>query len=87
MKVTRYQAVQIHPVPDKVQNPQGPFPRELFRESEIVSDYEPSFAEDGSGFAPGSTAQNNYSPPKALRCGTCFARVMENETENHVCEE
>ena len=87
MKVTRVQAVQIHPVPNKMQNPQGPFPRELFRESEIVSDYSPSFAEDGGDFAPGSTAQNNYSPPKVLRCGTCFARVMENETENHVCEE
>ena len=47
MKVTRHQAVQVHPVPDKIQNPQGPFPKELFRESEIISDYEPSFAEDG----------------------------------------
>ena len=25
MKVTRHQAVQVHPVPDKIQNPQGPF--------------------------------------------------------------
>jgi hypothetical protein len=87
MKVTRYQAVQVHPVPDKVQNPQGPFPRELFRESEIVSDYDPSFAEDGTGFEPGATAQNNYRAPKVLRCASCFARVMENETDSHVCEE
>jgi hypothetical protein len=47
MKVTRFQAVQIHPVPDKMENPKGPFPKELFRESEILSDYEPSYSEDG----------------------------------------
>jgi len=87
MKVSRYQAVQVHPVPDKVQSPQGPFPKELFRESVIISDYDPSFAEDGAGFEPGSTSQNNYRAPKVLRCASCFARVMENETENHVCEE
>jgi hypothetical protein len=87
MKVTRYQAVQVHPVPDKVQSPQGPFPRELFCESEIISDYEPSYAEDGGGFELGGTAQNNYRAPKVLRCASCFARVMENETADHVCEE
>jgi hypothetical protein len=87
MKVTRFQAVQIHPVPDKVESPKGPFPTELFKESEIISEYEPSYAEDGGGFAPGGTAQNNYSPPKVLRCGSCFARVLETETESHICEE
>ena len=87
MKVTRFQAVQVHPIPDKMENPRGPFPKELFKESEIVSDYEPSYAEDGGGFSLGGTAQNNYSPPKVLRCGSCFARVLETETESHVCEE
>ena len=87
MKVTRLQAVQIHPVPNKMESPRGPFPKELFRESEIVSEYEPSYAEDGRDFALGSTAQNNFTPPKVLRCGACFARVLENETSLHVCEE
>jgi hypothetical protein len=87
MKVTRVKAIQTHPVPETMQQPRGPFPRELFREPVIVSDYEPQFNDDGMGFEPGATAQNNYTPPKVLRCGTCFARVKENETEQHVCEE
>jgi retron-type reverse transcriptase len=59
----------------------------MFREPEIISDYEPQFNEDGQGFEPGSTAQNNFKPPRVLRCGSCFERVMENETATHVCEE
>jgi len=87
MRVTRVNAVQVHPYPDKVESPQGPFPREMFREPEIVSDYEPQFNEDGYGFEPGSTAQNNFRPPRVLRCGSCLARVKEDETALHVCEE
>lgn len=87
MRITRVQAKQTHPVPSTMQAAQGPFPKELFRESEIVSDYDPQFNDDGLGFELGGTAQNNYKAPKVLRCGTCFARVMENETEQHVCED
>ena len=87
MKMTRVKAVQVHSVPERMEEPRGPFPRELFREPEIVSDYEPQYAEDGSGFEPGSTAQNNYTPPKYLRCKACLVRVLESETENHFCEE
>ena len=85
MRVTRVNAVQVHPVPDKVLRPSGPFPRELFRESEIIDAYDAT--EYGDDTPLGGTAQNNYTPPRALRCSNCFARVMENETENHVCEE
>jgi hypothetical protein len=87
MRVTKHQAVQVHPVPSHIMDPVGPFPRELFREPEIVDDYEPQLAEDGGGFPLGSTAQNNFKPVKHLRCSQCFARVLETETQNHICEE
>lgn len=87
MRVTRKKAVQVHAVPDRVMDPIGPFPRELFKEPKIVDDYAPQYAEDGADFPLGATAQNNYKPPKHLRCGYCLARVLETETEQHVCEE
>lgn len=86
MRVTRKAAVQVHPVPDRIMDPIGPFPQELFREPEIVDNYLPQYNEDGSDFLPGSTAQNNFKPIKILRCGTCLARVPETETALHVCE-
>jgi len=84
MKVTRHNAVQVHPVPDKVANPRGPFPRELFREPEIVDAYDST--EYGDDIPLGGTAQNNYVPPKWLRCASCFERVLETETDFHTCE-
>jgi hypothetical protein len=87
VRVTRVDAVQVHPFPNKVESPKGPFPREMFFEPEIVSDYEPQFNEDGYGFEMGATAQNNFKSPRVLRCGSCLARVKENETEAHVCED
>lgn len=86
MRVTRKAAIQVHSVPDHVMDPVGPFPRELFREPKIVDDYVPQYSEDGSEFLPGSTAQNNFKPVKVLRCGSCLARVPENETSLHICE-
>ena len=92
MRITTKQAVQAHPVPTRVTAPQGPFPPELtvgnpLSEPEIVYDYHPAIAEDGSDFLPGATAQNNYRPTRYLRCSLCSARVPETETEYHVCEE
>jgi hypothetical protein len=87
MRVTRKAAVQIHAVPDHVMDPVGPFPRDLFREPEIVDNYIPQYGEDGGDFPMGATAQNNYKPIRVLRCGVCLVRVPENETELHVCEE
>jgi hypothetical protein len=81
------QAFQGHPVPDRVTRPRGPFPPELFVQPEIVNEYDPAFNEDGDGFEPGSTAQNNFTPPKWLRCYDCHERVREDETEFHICEE
>lgn len=87
MRVTRVKAVQVHPVPEHMESPKGPFPRELFREPEMADDYLPQYNEDGTGFEPGSTAQNNYKPPKWLRCKTCLERVLESDTETHICED
>ena len=85
MRVTRHTAVQVHPVPDKLTSPKGPFPSDLFREPEIVNNYDTS--EFGGDIPLGGTSQNNFKPPRALRCGSCLVRVMENETSTHICEE
>ena len=87
MKTTRIKAVQVHPVPSTVMSPKGPFPDDLFREPKIVKDYESEYAEDGSNFAPGSTAQNNFSQVKVLVCVSCNERVLETKTGDHICKE
>jgi hypothetical protein len=79
-------AYQGHPVPNRVTNPRGPFPPELFEEPEVIYDYDPAFNEDGYDFEPGATAQNNFTPLRWLRCYDCHARVREDETELHDCE-
>jgi hypothetical protein len=92
MRIINKQAIQVHPVPDRVTSPQGPFPPELtlgnpLSEPDIIYEYEEAYAEDGSEFLPGATAQNNYKPLRYLRCSVCSARVIETETEAHICEE
>ena len=84
MPLIRKFAKQGHAVPSVAHSPRGPFPRELFRESEIVDAYDAT--EYGDDMPLGGTAQNNYTPPKWLRCATCFERVLETETELHTCE-
>jgi hypothetical protein len=79
MRVERIQALQVHPVPDKILSPKGPFPSELFDEPEIVVTLP---KED---FLPGSTAQNDFKPPRYLRCALCNTRVLENEKNEHKC--
>lgn len=86
MRVTRKPAIQVHPVPSSVQAPRGPFPAELFREPEIVTEYFSEAAEDGSNMPLGATAQNNFRPERWLRCSVCFSRVLSTETEEHECE-
>lgn len=87
MKITRVKAIQVHPVPEKVHSPRGPFPPELFREPEIVKDYLSEEDETGNNTPLGATAQNNFKPPKYLRCRVCHTRVLETETELHECPE
>lgn len=78
---------QGHAVPSQVTRPKGPFPAELFRDPEVIYDYEQAYAEDGSNFEAGATAQNNFEPPMWLRCYDCHARVREDETELHECDD
>ena len=92
MRIISKQAIQAHPVPTRLTQPQGPFPPELtvghpLSEPEIVYEYPEAYAEDGSDFLPGATAQNEFKPPRYLRCSLCSARVLESETQHHVCEE
>jgi hypothetical protein len=84
MKTTRVKAKQAHPVPNKVTNPTGPFPRELFKESKIVDDYQPALNEDGMDFEKGATAQNNFKPLN-LYCGDCNSKVLSTKTHEHEC--
>lgn len=86
MRIIRNNAIQVHPVPDKLTAERGPFPRELFDEPEIIYP-DPAYSEDGSDFAPGATVQNNFKPLKYLRCVVCEARVREDETSSHTCGE
>ena len=86
MRVTRRPAIQVHPVPSMATAPQGPFPRELFREPQIVTEYDSEQSEDGANIPLGGTAQNNFKPERWLRCATCFSRVLSTETEKHECE-
>lgn len=87
MRVTKRNAVQVHPVPKTMMDPKGPFPRELFDEPDIVVDYEPQDNEDGSNFPLGATAQNDFKPIRYLRCSVCLVRVLETKTQDHVCED
>jgi hypothetical protein len=81
------QTFQGHPVPDRITPPMGPFPPELFRQAPINYEYEQAYAEDGDNFPLGATAQNDFTPLQWLRCYDCHARVREDETEQHECEE
>ena len=85
MRLQRHNAVQVHPVPSHIVTPQGPFPREMFAEPEIIDNYDPEFSEDGSNFPIGATAQNNFKSPRIMICSHCGARVPENKTGDHVC--
>lgn len=78
---------QGHAVPNQITRPKGPFPAELFSQAPVNYDYEQAYAEDGSDFPLGATAQNNFEPPLWLRCYDCHARVREDETEDHECQE
>lgn len=54
---------------------------------EIVTDYAPEQNEDGWGFEPGATAQNNFKPEKRYRCRHCGTLVLENQIDYHECED
>lgn len=78
--IERKQATQVHPVPTKITSPRGPFPSELFSEPEII------FVKEEESL-PGATAQNNFNPPKYLRCALCNVMVLESKSTVHKCGE
>lgn len=83
-RVTRYDTVQVHPVPSSITYAYGPFSPELLQEPEVVI-VPPAMNEDGSEFPLGSTVQNNFKPVTYLFCGECYAKVPTSETTSHVC--
>jgi hypothetical protein len=87
MRIIKKDAIQVHPFPKTMVEPKGPFPRELFDEPDIVVDYSSPDDEGGSAFPLGATVQNGYKPLRYLRCSVCLARVLETETEDHICED
>jgi hypothetical protein len=87
MRIIKKDAIQVHPFPKTMVEPKGPFPREIFDEPDVVVSYESHDDESGSDFPLGATVQNNYKPLRYLRCSVCLARVLETETEDHVCED
>ena len=87
MRIIRQKALQVHPVPAHAMSPKGPFPKEMMAEPVIVYEYDSAYEVDGSDFELGATVQNKFKPPKYLRCSVCLARVIETETQYHVCED
>ena len=86
MRVNKVAAVQAHYVPARPHLPRGPFPPELFRQPEIVYDYEPEADGGGPVVPEGATAQNNYRAPKWFQCRICLETLREDELDAHVCE-
>lgn len=82
MRIQRVITKQGHPVPQTAHNPKGPFPPELFKATEIVTDYIP-FDDD---MPQGATAQNNFTEPKLFKCKYCSEYVYEHQIPDHVCE-
>ena len=83
-RVARFDAVQVHPIPEKITYAYGPFAPEVMKEPDVIL-VPPAINEDGSEFPLGSTVQNNFKPVSYLFCGECYAKVLASETESHVC--
>jgi hypothetical protein len=83
MRIQRVVTKQGHAVPSSSHAPRGPFPPELFREPEMISDYTPI----DDDVPIGGTAQNNFRAPKLFRCKSCSVLVLEYELDEHVCPE
>ena len=87
MRVERIQTKQVHPVPNKITSPQGPFPPEILSQPRVIHDY-PRQGDDGNleGGIEG-TAQNNFQPVKWYTCNACSMMVSEDQLETHLCED
>lgn len=87
MRIIRYETKQGHPVPKTAMPARGPFPPELFKSPEIITDYIP---QDDSGEAEipeGGTAQNGFRELRWFRCRVCGDVVSEHDIDSHVCDD
>jgi hypothetical protein len=62
-----------------------PLDADIYQDPEMVYDYEEAYPDNGDDFELGATAQNNFTPPRWLRCFDCDERVRENEVDDHDC--
>ena len=87
MRITTHQTYQGHPVPKHVYYPddETPFDYDVTAESEINYDYASESPDDGSNFAEGATAQNDFKPERLFRCKKCLIKLVESEIKLHIC--
>ena len=81
--VQRVITKQGHPVPKSAYGARGPFPAELFKEPEIIYDYD----SEEDDVPIGGTAHNHFTAPKRFECRDCEMIVLEHEIPSHHCSE
>lgn len=87
MRVERIQAKQVHPVPNKVTQPRGPFPPEVLAQPRVVHDYARQGDDGNLQDSVEGTAQNNFQATKWYTCNDCNMMVSEAQLETHTCGE
>jgi hypothetical protein len=87
LRIIRYETKQGHPVPKSAMAPRGPFPPELFRDPEIITDYVPQSDGGGEEIPEGGTAQNNFRELRWFKCRVCGDIVSEHEVDSHICDD
>lgn len=83
MRIQRIETKQGHPVPKSAHHPRGPFPPELMRKPEVITEYVPADEE----IPEGGTSQNNFVQPKMFKCKLCSGYVYEHQIPDHLCGE
>ena len=84
MKIERIITRQAHPVPKQAYKPKGPFPPEIFKDPEILTDYVPQSDGGGEEMPVGSTVQNNFQPLNWFKCNGCGAIIPEHQIPDHM---
>lgn len=85
MRIERVQAKQGHPVPKRAGYAQGPFPPELLRSPEVITDYEPQSDGGGPPIPDEGTAQNGFKAFRWFKCKDCDWVLREDELNKHEC--
>lgn len=82
MRIQRIETKQGHPVPKSAHHPRGPFPPEMLKTPEVITEYQPLDDE----IPVGATAQNNYTEPKRFICKFCEEMVYQHQIPDHKCD-